>query len=49
VGHAPDGVVEAVELTGRPVLGVQWHPEQLARTEPVFAWLVSTAASRETG
>jgi putative glutamine amidotransferase len=49
VGHAPDGVVEAVELTGRPVIGVQWHPEQLARTEPVFPWLVSAAASRETG
>jgi len=49
VGHAPDGVVEAVELTGRPVIGVQWHPELLARTEPVFAWLVSAAASRETG
>ena len=49
VGHAPDGVVEAVELTGRPVVGVQWHPEQLDRLEPVFAWLVSAAASRETG
>lgn len=49
VGHAPDGVVEAVELTGRPVVGVQWHPEQLNRLEPVFAWLVSAAASRETG
>jgi putative glutamine amidotransferase len=49
VGHAPDGVVEAVELTGRPVVGVQWHPEQLNRPEPVFAWLVAAAASRETG
>ena len=49
VGHAPDGVVEAVELTGRPVLGVQWHPEQLTRPDPVFTWLVSAAASRETG
>jgi putative glutamine amidotransferase len=38
-----------VELTGRPVVGVQWHPEQLNRPEPVFAWLVSAAASRETG
>lgn len=27
---APDGIVEAVELPGRPfVLGVQWHPECL--------------------
>ena len=46
VGHAPDGVVEAVELTGRPVIGVQWHPEQLNRAEPVFAWLVSAAADQ---
>jgi len=46
VGHAPDGVVEAVELTGRPVVGVQWHPEQLTRPDPIFAWLVSAASSR---
>lgn len=30
VGHAPDGVVEAVELPGHPyAIGVQWHPEWL--------------------
>jgi putative glutamine amidotransferase len=28
VGHAPDGVIEAVELPEHPyALGVQWHPE----------------------
>lgn len=28
--HAPDGVIEAIELPGRRfVLGVQWHPEFL--------------------
>ncbi len=34
---APDGVVEAVKLrgTGRFVLGVQWHPENLAQAEHV--------------
>ncbi len=34
---APDGVVEAVKLrgTGRFVLGVQWHPENLAQPEHV--------------
>ncbi|HXQ60353.1 MAG TPA: gamma-glutamyl-gamma-aminobutyrate hydrolase family protein [Acidimicrobiales bacterium] len=27
--HAPDGLIEAVELPGAPfVVGVQWHPEQ---------------------
>jgi len=34
-GRAPDGVVEAVELAGAPfALGVQWHPEAVARHEP---------------
>lgn len=45
VGHAPDGVVEAVELPGRDVVGVQWHPEQLARPDPVFAWLVTVTTT----
>ena len=45
VGHAPDGVVEAVELPGRHVVGVQWHPEQLGRPDPVFDWLVAAAIS----
>ncbi|MCD2195765.1 gamma-glutamyl-gamma-aminobutyrate hydrolase family protein [Actinomycetospora endophytica] len=43
VGHAPDGVVEAVELPGRDVVGVQWHPEQLRHADPVFAWLTRVA------
>lgn len=30
VGHAPDGVIEAVELPDHPyAIGVQWHPEWL--------------------
>lgn len=30
VAWAPDGLIEAVELTGHPFgLGVQWHPENL--------------------
>lgn len=30
VGHAPDGVVEAVEIADHPyAIGVQWHPEWL--------------------
>ncbi len=34
---APDGVVEAVKLrgTGRFVMGVQWHPENLTQAEHV--------------
>jgi putative glutamine amidotransferase len=31
VGHSPDGVIEAVEVAGeRFVVGVQWHPEDMA-------------------
>jgi putative glutamine amidotransferase len=34
VGHAEDGLVEAVEVSGGAFcVGVQWHPELLASTE----------------
>lgn len=30
IGWAPDGLIEAVELSGHPwLLGVQWHPEMM--------------------
>jgi putative glutamine amidotransferase len=33
-GHAPDGLVEAIELPGHPFgLAVQWHPEWLTEQE----------------
>ena len=35
VGHAPDGLVEAVEVKDHPfAIGVQWHPEALAAQYP---------------
>jgi putative glutamine amidotransferase len=38
VAWAPDGLVEAVELTGHPFgLGVQWHPEWLQEHAPMRA------------
>jgi putative glutamine amidotransferase len=44
-----DGVVEAVELADRWVLGVQWHPEDDAASDPrqqaVFDAFVRAAAS----
>ncbi len=46
-GRAEDGVIEAIEAPGAPVLGVQWHPELLADREPhrsLFAWIVDEAA-----
>ena len=33
--HAPDGVIEAVEMNGsRWLIGVQWHPEWLVESDP---------------
>ncbi len=44
-GRACDGTIEAVELAGRPfVLAVQWHPEQDATDQRLFAALVRAAA-----
>jgi len=35
VGHAPDGIVEAAEAPDHPfALAVQWHPEELAASDP---------------
>jgi putative glutamine amidotransferase len=34
-GHTPDGILEAVEVEAHPfAIGVQWHPEELAPTDP---------------
>ncbi|MDI7276603.1 MAG: gamma-glutamyl-gamma-aminobutyrate hydrolase family protein, partial [Anaerolineae bacterium] len=36
VARAPDGVIEGLECPDRSfVLGVQWHPEEMAGAEPV--------------
>ena len=46
-GHAPDGLVEAIELPDHPfALAVQWHPEWLTDQEParnLFLKFVSAA------
>lgn len=49
-GRAADGVIESVEMPGRDVWGVQWHPELLApQPDPTFTWLVERAlASRRS-
>ncbi|MFX0578440.1 gamma-glutamyl-gamma-aminobutyrate hydrolase family protein [Nocardia nepalensis] len=44
-GWAPDGVVEAIELAGHDVVGVQWHPEW-RRKDPIFSWLVRVANTK---
>ncbi len=49
VARAADGVIEAVELPGRPVLAVQWELQEEARVDPrsaaVFEWFVEAARS----
>ncbi len=49
-GHAPDGLVEAVELPDHPFgLAVQWHPEWLTDQQPtrnLFRALVQAADPR---
>jgi putative glutamine amidotransferase len=44
-GVAPDGVIEAIEVDSRCAVGVQWHPEMLAETDPLFAWLTRMGTS----
>lgn len=54
VATAPDGVIEAVELSGSRgwYLGVQWHPEDTVASDPnqaaLFAALVAAALDRRT-
>jgi len=45
-GRSPDGTPEVLELEGRDVLGLQWHPELLERPDPAFTWLVEAASKR---
>ncbi|CAN5488564.1 gamma-glutamyl-gamma-aminobutyrate hydrolase family protein [soil metagenome] len=42
---ASDGTVEAIELPGLAVIGIQWHPEMLPGRahDPLFGWLVREA------
>lgn len=41
--RATDGIIEAVERPGAPMLAVQWHPEDTAAADPaqqaLFDWL----------
>lgn len=45
--RAPDGTIEGIELPDAPVVGVQWHPEMLARPAGdehavLFRWLLDS-------
>lgn len=40
VAHAPDGLIEGIEIPDHPyAIGVQWHPEDLAPTDPAMQGL----------
>ncbi len=46
--HSTDGLCEAIESTDYPIIGVQWHPENLAvagqqEQRALFEWLVRKA------
>ncbi|MEM9561773.1 MAG: gamma-glutamyl-gamma-aminobutyrate hydrolase family protein [Actinomycetota bacterium] len=43
---ADDGTVEGLESPAGDLVAVQWHPEMLDGTEPVFDWLVARAGER---
>jgi len=38
--RAFDGIIEAVEMGGCDVIGVQWHPEMHAGVDALFTWLI---------
>lgn len=44
-----DGTIEAIELEGAPVVGVQWHPEWHEGCDMVISWLVETASTKKAG
>lgn len=46
-GRAGDGVAEAIEVEGAPVLGLQWHPECFD-IDPAFGWLVEVSRLQNT-
>jgi putative glutamine amidotransferase len=50
-GRADDDTIEGIEIPGRPVIAVQWHPEMLSNADPLFSWLIEQAnrSSRPDG
>ncbi len=43
--RAKDGIIEAIESSeGKPILGVQWHPECMGEDQlPLFEWIIGQA------
>jgi putative glutamine amidotransferase len=49
MGSTADGVVEAIRLADRPVVGLQWHPEWMISPDPIFDWFVAQSATTAPG
>ena len=50
VAHAPDGIIEAVEMPAHPwLLAVQWHPEVSAEVDPLQQVLFDALVARAAG
>lgn len=51
--RAEDGVIEALEVPGAPLLAVQWHPEDLAgesaTDHALFTWVVESSRRHRRG
>lgn len=48
--YAPDGIIEGVEgANGQYLIAVQWHPEELAETQPGMKRLFSTFVDAANG
>lgn len=48
--RSPDGLIEGLEAVGaRFALGVQWHPEEMAATDPLQARLFAALIEAATG
>ncbi len=52
VGHAPDGLLEAIEHEEHRIVGVQWHPEDTsaddAAQQGIYDAFVATARTKQT-
>ena len=44
VGGPDDGLVEAIQVEGKPAVAVQWHPELMGGADPIVAWLVGAGS-----
>jgi putative glutamine amidotransferase len=50
VAESPDGVIEAIENDSASfVIGVQWHPEDLIKLDPVYLGLFSSLVKASAG